>query len=167
MTAIRGWFRPTADEADVAVHSLDQFVLTFRMSRWPRILTPISVSTCGDGNALGIKTFGHEHRWGPVVEGVQGEGLHHLSFGSTPKISRGSGAAREDDVSHDRSAHRFESNGCWFHNQEGALIEVKVAPKVWPERKTRAVGVGAGGESPCARCAARHGWFVRGDCPMC
>jgi len=33
------------------------------------------------GSTLESMTFGHEHRWGSVVEGAKNKALHHLSFG--------------------------------------------------------------------------------------
>ena len=46
----------------------------------------------GKGSTLLLKTFGHEHRWGSVVEGAKTKALHHLSFGCYAGLQ----AARRD-----------------------------------------------------------------------
>ena len=49
----------------------------------------------------------------------------------------------------------FESNGFWFRNPEGVLIEVKVAPKVSPDQKSDSqwvtVGPGVAGATTRAK----------------
>ncbi len=136
MTAIRGYVPPTADEADVAIHSLDQFVLTvpdFKVAQ--HFYANFGLDVQESGNALGINTFGHDHRWGTVVEGPS-KRLHHLSFGcyaqDLPKLRA---RLEKNDVQMIDPPTGFESNGCWFHNPDGTLIEVKVAPKVSPDHK--------------------------------
>src|ERR1035437_8013911 len=73
MTAIRGYVAPTTETGALGVHSLDQFVLAVPYAN-------VGLDLTRDGNTLAIKTFGHEHRWGSVVEGKT-KALHHLSFG--------------------------------------------------------------------------------------
>src|SRR5215467_9231066 len=81
MTAIRGYVPPTADEAAVGVHSLDQFVLSV-----PDLKTAqgfyghFGLDVHEKDNTLALHTFGHDHRWGSVVEGPR-KCIHHLSFG--------------------------------------------------------------------------------------
>jgi hypothetical protein len=81
MTAIRGYVPPTADEAAIGIHSLDQFVLTVPdLKAAQHFYGNFGLDIHEDGNALGLNTFGHDHRWGSVIEGAS-KRLHHLSFG--------------------------------------------------------------------------------------
>jgi catechol 2,3-dioxygenase-like lactoylglutathione lyase family enzyme len=85
---------------------------------------------------LAIKTFGHEHRWGSVVEGATTKALHHLSFGCyADDLPRLKARVEEQGVQLIDPPPGFESNGFWFRNHEGVLIEVKVGPKVSPDKK--------------------------------
>ena len=138
MTAIRGYVAPT-DEADaLGVHSLDQFVLAVPDAAVAQeFYGSFGLDVARDGNALAIKTFGHEHRWGSVVEGAKAKALHHLSFGCYAEdLPRLKARIEGNDVAVIDPPPGFESNGFWFRNHEGVLIEVKVAPKVSPDRKS-------------------------------
>src|SRR5262249_2580810 len=102
------------------------------------------------GNTLAIKTFGHPHRWGSVVED-KSKALHHLSFGcyadDLPKLKariEGNGIKLIDPPP------GFESNGIWFRNHENLLIEIKVAPKVSPESKSQSEWISVGPGSAAA-----------------
>jgi catechol 2,3-dioxygenase len=138
MTAIRGYVAPTTESDALGVHSLDQFVLAVPdASVAENFYGSFGLDMQRDGQALAIKTFGHEHRWGSVVEGVKAKTLHHLSFGcyaeDLPRLRariEGAGVKLVDPPP------GFESNGFWFRNHEGVLMEVKVARKVSPDQKS-------------------------------
>ncbi|HEX3858723.1 MAG TPA: VOC family protein [Pseudolabrys sp.] len=137
MTAIRGYVAPTTESDALGVHSLDQFVLAVPDANVAEdFYGNFGLDIARDGNTLSIKTFGHEHRWGSVVEGKT-KALHHLSFGcyaeDLPRLKariEGAGVKLIDPPP------GFESNGFWFRNPEGVLIEVKVGPKVSPDQKS-------------------------------
>ena len=70
MTAIRGYVAPTKDSDALGVHSLDQFVLAVPDANVAQeFYGNFGLDVARDGNALTIRTFGHEHRWGSIVEG--------------------------------------------------------------------------------------------------
>ena len=137
MTAITGHIAPEAKDGDLGVHSLDQFVLQVPdASKAVDFYGNFGLDVQRDGNVLAIKTFGHDHRWGSVVEGARQKALHHLSFGcyaeDFPRLKariEGEGVKLVDPPP------GFESNGIWFRNHEGVLMEIKVAPKVSPDHK--------------------------------
>ena len=82
MTAIRGYVEPNKDSDALGVHSLDQFVLQVPDAAVAQdFYGTFGLDVARDGNTLAIMTFGHEHRWGSVVEGSKTKALHHLSFG--------------------------------------------------------------------------------------
>ena len=138
MTAIRGYVAPTTETDALGVHSLDQFVLAVPDASVAQdFYGQFGLDVRRDGNALAIKTFGHDHRWGSVVEGSKAKALHHLSFGcyadDLPRLKariEGQGVTLIDPPP------GFESNGFWFRNHEGVLIEIKVGPKVSPDKKS-------------------------------
>src|SRR5579859_1868104 len=148
MTAIRGYVAPTKESDALGVHSLDQFVLAVPdASVAENFYGSFGLNVQRDGTALAIKTFGHEHRWGSVVEGSKAKALHHLSFGcyaeDLPRLRariEGAGVKLVDPPP------GFASNGFWFRNHEGVLMEVKVARKVSPDQKSVSewLTVGAG-----------------------
>jgi catechol 2,3-dioxygenase-like lactoylglutathione lyase family enzyme len=136
MTAIRGYVPPSTDEAAIGVHSLDQFVLAVPdLATAQRFYRSFGLDVLDSGNGLELNTFGHDHRWGTVVEGGS-KRLHHLSFGcyaedlATLRSQAEAGGAILLDP-----PPGFESNGFWFQNPDGIPVEVKVAPKVSPDRK--------------------------------
>ena len=145
MTAIRGYVAPTTEADALGVHSLDQFVLAVPDASVAQdFYGAFGLDVRRDGNVLAIKTFGHDHRWGSVVEGAKTKALHHLSFGcyaeDLPRLKariEGQGIRLIDPPP------GFESNGFWFRNHEGILIEVKVGPKVSPDRKSESRWISA------------------------
>jgi len=137
MTAIRGYVPPTTDRDTVGVHSLDHFVLAVPdLKPAENFYKSFGLDVRADGNTLGLNTFGHDHRWGLVVEGKR-KHLHHLSFGCyaddlaqlKTRVEEGNGVELLDPPV------GFASNGFWFRDPSGVLIEVKVASKSSPDRK--------------------------------
>ena len=81
MTAIRGYVAPTTEADALGVHSLDQFVLAVPdASVAQEFYGNFGLDLRRDGNTLAIKTFGHEHRWGSVVEGSKTKALKAIDF---------------------------------------------------------------------------------------
>ena len=138
MTAIRGYVAPTTETDALGVHSLDQFVLAVPDASVAQdFYGSFGLDVRRDGNVLAIKTFGHEHRWGSVVEGTKTKALHHLSFGCyADDLPRLKARIEGEGVKLIDPPPGFESNGFWFRNLEGVLIEVKVARKVSPDQKS-------------------------------
>ncbi|MGE3160087.1 MAG: VOC family protein, partial [Xanthobacteraceae bacterium] len=140
MTAIRGFVSKTSDQRALGVHSLDHFVLAVPdLKPAQRFYSDFGLDVLEDGNTLALKTFGHDHRWGSVVEGKR-KRLHHLSFGcyadDFPYLRERAERNGADLI--DPPAG-FESNGFWMLDPAGLLVEVKVAPKTSPDRKMSGV----------------------------
>jgi catechol 2,3-dioxygenase len=138
MTANPGFVAPTQDADALGVHSLDQFVLAVPDAGVAQdFYGSFGLDVARDGNALAIKTFGHEHRWGSIVEGKR-KALHHLSFGCYAEdLPRLKARIENCGVALIDPPPGFESNGFWFRNPENVLIEVKVAPKSSPDGKSQ------------------------------
>jgi catechol 2,3-dioxygenase len=138
MTAIRGYVAPTTETDALGVHSLDQFVLAVPDASVAQdFYSQFGLDVRAKGNTLELNTFGHDHRWGSVVEGVPQKAMHHLSFGCyADDISRLKTRIEGNGIKLIDPPPGFESNGFWFRNHEGVLIEIKVAPKVSPDKKS-------------------------------
>ncbi|MBV8441573.1 MAG: VOC family protein [Hyphomicrobiales bacterium] len=137
MTEIRGHIPPTRRPGELGVHSLDHFHfvapdLSVAQDFYSEF--GLAVSRRDDGLALGV--HGQQHVWGTIGEGPRKK-HQYVSFG-----------AFEDDI--DRFAKRLQdmgvgrldppegidSNGLWFHDHDGALVEIAVAPKTSPNEKS-------------------------------
>jgi catechol 2,3-dioxygenase len=147
MTAIRGFVAPSGEADALGVHSLDQFVLAVPDAGIAQdFYSNFGLDVQAHGNALVIKTFGHEHRWGSVVEGVKTKQLHHLSFGCYAEdIAKLKARVEGNGIKLIDPPPGFESNGFWFRNHERQLIEVKVGPKVSPDGKAQSEWISAPG----------------------
>jgi catechol 2,3-dioxygenase-like lactoylglutathione lyase family enzyme len=161
MTAIRGYVPPTTESGAVGIHSLDQFVIAVPdLKLAQHFYTNFGLDVRQDGNRLLLHTEGHDHRWGSVVEGPRKQ-FHHLSFGCYAEDLAALRKRVEDNgVTILDPPAGFESNGFWFRNPDGILVEVKVAPKSSPDRKN------AGPWQSCAEGVAgaplrSKAWTVR------
>src|SRR5262249_55460271 len=125
------------DKDAVGVHSLDRFVLAVPdLMPAQNFYANFGLDVREDGNTLGIHTFGHDHRWGLVMEGER-KRLHHLSFGCYPDdLPRLQGRVEGNGVKLLDPPAGIASNGFWFRDPSGVLIEVRVAEKSSPDRKT-------------------------------
>src|SRR5262245_29490265 len=132
----RGYVPATTDRDAIGVHSLDQFVLTVPdLEPARRFYGSFGLDVREDGERLALRTFEHEHRWGSVIEGKR-KRLHHLSFGCYAEdFAKLKALVEANGVALDDAPAGFESNGFWFRNPDGILIEVKVAPKSSPDAK--------------------------------
>lgn len=145
MTQIEGFVKPYKRPGQLGVHSLDQFhIVVPDLTVADKFYSEFGLKTEGHGNILTLGTHGHTHTWGSIGEGPRKK-HSHVSFG-----------AYEEDI--DRFAEHLqtlgikrldpppgiESNGLWFRDHEGSLLEIKVAPKSSPDEKSH-FGVRIGG----------------------
>jgi catechol 2,3-dioxygenase-like lactoylglutathione lyase family enzyme len=151
MTAIRGAITPTRRPGELGVHSVDRFHFAVPdLAIAKNFYGEFGLEIDEDGGHLAVKTRGNPHVWVTLGEG-QRKKLGHISFG-----------AFDDDF--DRFAQRLlalgikrldpprgvETNGLWFHDHDGNLIEIKVAAKSSPNEKSDFSEVPGG---PSARAA--------------
>ena len=135
MTAMRAYI--PAMNTGLGVHSLDHFVLEVPdLAPAQRFYSDFGLDVQPAGNALGLKTFGSDQRWGIVVEGSRKK-LHHLSFGCYPDdLPYLQERAEAQGIELLDAAAGFESNGFWCRDPSGLLVEIKVAAKTSPNHKT-------------------------------
>jgi len=138
MTAIQGYIAPSRRPGELGIHSLDRFHFTVPdLAEAQRFYDEFGLDVRTSGNLLTMGTNDRSRICGTIGEGPRKK-FGHWSFG-----------AFEDDI--DRFAARLQdmkikrldpppgidSNGLWFSDPDGTLIEIKVAAKSSPDEKTR------------------------------
>ena len=137
MTQIRSLVQPQPRRpGELGIHSVDHFNFVVPdLKQAEKFYTDFGLDARGEGNALGLYTAGNDHRWGQICEGG-GKKLTYLSFGAYPEDFEGLRARlRQFDVQQLDAPKGFESNGIWFRDPDGTLIEIRVAEKTSPNEK--------------------------------
>ena len=161
MTAILSAIKPTRRPGELGVHSVDRFHFAVPdLAVAKNFYGEFGLKIDEDSGLLALKTPGSPHVWVTLSEGPRKK-LGHISFG-----------AFDDDF--DRFAERLqafgvkrldpppgvETNGLWFHDHDGNLVEIKVAAKSSPNEKSDlsevSIGPGQRGAPVPARRCARH-----------
>ena len=130
MTAQRGYVVASAGKGALGVHSLDHFALIVPDLKVAQAyFSDFGLDVRERGAALHLRTYGNDHTWGVVSEGPR-KRLHHISFGcfaeDLPRFKthiEGNGVTLVD------APPGFESNGVWFRDHSGLLLEIHVAAK--------------------------------------
>jgi catechol 2,3-dioxygenase-like lactoylglutathione lyase family enzyme len=130
MTSIRGYVTATRRPNVLGVHSLDHFAFAVpSLKVAERFYSSFGLDVRERGNGLDLQTFGNPHRWIRLNEGDH-KAMSYLSFGifadDLPRFRK-----RLEDC----SVHLLdppvgaESNGLWFRDCNGLLVEIKVSEK--------------------------------------
>ena len=121
---------------ELGVHSVDHFNFVVPdLKQAQSFYTNFGLDVREEGNGLGLYTAGHDHRWGRVGEGAAKK-FGYLSFGAYPEDFEGLRARlKQNDVQQLDAPAGFESNGIWFRDPDGTLIEIRVAEKSSPDEK--------------------------------
>lgn len=146
MTSIQGFIKPTRRPGELGIHSLDHFHFAVSdLSVAQNFYSEFGLTTEGRANSLILRTGDDPHIWGTVGEGPRKK-HGHMSFG-----------AYEEDI--DRFAERLQqmgierldpppgvdSNGLWFRDHDGNLVEIKVTAKSSPDEKSQFSFTSVGG----------------------
>lgn len=136
MTQIGGYVGPTRRQGELGVHSVDLFnVAVPDLKVAEGFYRAFGLDVREEEKGLGLYTFGHAHRWGRVTEGPAKK-LGHISFGAFEEdIGPLRLRLQERGVRQLDPPAGFESNGFWFRDPDGVLIEVRVAEKSSPNEK--------------------------------
>lgn len=150
MTEIHGFIKPTRRPGELGVHSLDRFHFVVPdLAVAQNFYSEFGLEVTANGNTLLLGTRSHPHTWGTIGEGPRKK-HGHLSFGAFEEDIEGF-AKRLQDTGIKRLSPPpgLDSNGLWFHDHDGNLVEIKVAPKSSPDEKSqfgiRVAGSGARG----------------------
>ncbi|WP_180897388.1 VOC family protein [Martelella soudanensis] len=137
MTAITGKVAITKRPGELGIHSMDTFnMMVPDLKVAEDFYKSFGLDVREEGNNLGLYTFGSNHRWASVGEGVSKK-LNFLSFAVFEEDFEPIKQRVEAEGINLMDAPRgFDSNGVWFHDHNGVLIEIKVAEKSSPDEKT-------------------------------
>ncbi|EEB82391.1 VOC family protein [Roseobacter sp. GAI101] len=136
MTAITGKVGITKRPGELGIHSMDTFNMVVPDLKVAQdFYTSFGLDVREEGNGLGLFTFGSDHRWVSLAEGGRKK-LNNLSFAVfeedfEPIKKR----IEEAGVKLMDAPRGWDSNGSWFRDPFGVLIEVKVAEKSSPDEK--------------------------------
>jgi catechol 2,3-dioxygenase len=121
----------------VGVHSLDHFALCVPdLREAERFYSSFGLDVREEGPGLALYTQDHPHRWGWLVEGKT-KRLRHLSFGvfaeDLEPLKRRIEASQ---VSLLDSPAKWDGDGLWIRDPDGLWVELRVAGKSSPDRKS-------------------------------
>ena len=136
MTVIRSSIPQIKRPGEIGIHSVDEFVFTVPDLKIAEDFhNAFGRDVRAEDNALALYTQGNPHRWASIKEG-KSKRLHDVSFGLYEEDVQAFasrlqvlGVVRLDPP----AGH--ESNGFWFRDPDGTLVEVKVAAKSSPTEK--------------------------------
>ena len=137
MTAITGKVAPTKRPGELGIHSMDTFSMTVPDLRVADdFYRAFGLDVREEGEDLALFTFGSDQRWMTISEAGRKK-LNHLTFAVfeedfEPMRRRieGQGVRLLDPP------RGIQSNGFWFFDPFGVLIEVKIGEKTSPDEKT-------------------------------
>ena len=123
----------------LGVHSIDHFLLSVPdVEEARKFYGGFGLEIRHEEGKLNLYTEGHPHRWGALTQGPR-KSLRYISFGvfedDFPRFRErleGMGVPLLDPP------RGFESNGLWFHDCDGTLLEIRAAGKCSPDAKPAA-----------------------------
>lgn len=138
MTQIRSMAQPvTRRPGELGVHSLDRFnFMVPDLKQAEQFYGEFGLDLKDENGSLALYTEGHPHKWGSVSEGPR-KALQFISFGCFEEDMPAFRKRLEDMRVEQLDAPKgFESNGLWFRDPNGVLLEIRVAEKSSPNAKS-------------------------------
>jgi catechol-2,3-dioxygenase len=138
MTAIGTHIAATKRPGELGVHSVDHVVYAVPdASAAEQFHKHFGLDVRQQRHGLDLFTFGHSHRWATIVDGgVKTKKLHHVSFGVFEEdVAPLSVRLQEQRIERLDPPPGFSSNGVWFRDPDGNLVEIVVAEKSSPSDK--------------------------------
>ncbi|AVW91083.1 VOC family protein [Celeribacter baekdonensis] len=130
MTAIRGTIGVNKRPGELGAHSLDSFRMAVPdLTVAEKFYTEFGLEVREEGNGLGLYTHGNSHRWMSLSEGLRKElqgftfGVFEEDFEPMKKRIEAQGVKLMD------APRGQESNSIWFADNNGLMIEMKIAEK--------------------------------------
>lgn len=137
MTALSGKVAATKRPGELGVHSMDTFnIVVPNLKVAQDFYANFGLDVREKGATLELYTFGSPHRWASIGEGKKKK-MNFLSFATfeedfDPMKRR----IESEGIKLMDAPPGYDSNGVWFHDHNGVLIEIKVAEKSSPIEKT-------------------------------
>jgi catechol 2,3-dioxygenase-like lactoylglutathione lyase family enzyme len=132
-----GGFIPASRRPDVlGVHSVRHLAMTVpALSEASDFYRDFGLEASTGGNSLDLTVPGQSAPCLRIGESSQ-KRLHHLSLAAfEDDIPRFSARLKREDIQRLDPPPGFESNGLWFRDPDGTLVEICVAPKTTPDQK--------------------------------
>jgi catechol 2,3-dioxygenase-like lactoylglutathione lyase family enzyme len=122
---------------ELGVHSLDHVALAVPdLAKACDFYAAFGLDVRADGKFMGIHTVGSAQRWAVLFEGCT-KRLHYLSFGVfDADFQRFKQHLDKQGVQLLAPPPGFDSDGLWFHDPDGTLIELTAAQKTSPQQKS-------------------------------
>ena len=137
MTAITGKVAIVKRPGELGIHSMDAFNMVVPdLKVAESFYKTFGLNVREEGNTLGLYTDGSNQRWASIAEGERKK-LNFLSFA----VFEEDFAPIKNRIEAERirlmdAPRGFDTNGIWFHDHNGVLIEIKIAPKTSPDEKS-------------------------------
>jgi catechol 2,3-dioxygenase len=144
MTAIRGFVGASRREGVLGIHSMDNFnMLVPDLRQAKDFYSAFGLDVREEGNALGLYTFDNAHRWGSIAEAGRKK-MNFLSFGIfEDEIDIFRKHVERQGIKLIDPPPGFESNGFWFRDHDGNVVEIRAAEKTSPNQKSEVFNVSA------------------------
>jgi len=136
MTQTGGFIPPSRRAGVLGIHSVNRLVMAVPdLSQAQTFYTSFGLDAAGRGNSL---DFTVPEQGAPCLTLVEGQRkrLHHLSLAAfKDDMPRFSARLKERGVETLDPPPGFASNGIWFRDPDGTLVEICVTPKTTPDHK--------------------------------
>jgi catechol 2,3-dioxygenase-like lactoylglutathione lyase family enzyme len=125
------WNRP--GESRFGIHSIDHFALEVpSLSEASRFFSAFGLHVTEARDCLELRTHWQDHVWTRVYEGAR-KRLAYLSLGCYPEELPGLDEQLRAAGARDASGATYTSSeGIWYLDLDGNLLQVKVSPKMTP-----------------------------------
>jgi len=120
----------------LGVHSLDHFSFAVpNLDEAKSFYEAFGLDVQESGLGLELRCVGDPHLWAIVTAGPR-KRIGHLSFGAyVDDLDRFAERLDAAKIKRAKPLAGFETNGLWFHDPHGMLIEIRAAAKVMPDAK--------------------------------
>ena len=138
MTAIRKRQLEASGGGILGIHSVNHFVLAVPdLKEAERFHQAFGLDVVNHRSGYAVRTEGIDHDWGFFVQGSRKQ-LQHLSFGVFDEdFQRFKLHLEAKGIELLSPPKGFESNGLWFRDHDGNLIELIVSAKTSPDFKAQ------------------------------
>ena len=145
VTEIKGHINPMRRPGELGIHSVDHFHFVVPdLKAAQHFYSEFGLDVAENGNRLTLRTGGGPHVWGMLGEGARKK-HQYVSFGAfEDDLDRFSKRLQEMAVPRVDPPTGVDSNGLWFHDHDGNLVEIAVKPKTSPSEKSKFTAISAG-----------------------
>ena len=118
---------------EAGIHSIGEFVLVVpKLEQAEHFYGSFGLRISNEENGMAIRAQGSDHRWALVLEGSR-KFQHHISFlcfeEDLPEFKM---RLTRRGIPQANPPKGFASDGIWFHDYDGFLIQIRIGPKTSP-----------------------------------